>query len=1309
MDPITLPAYSPMVPVRRPHNAALALFAGLILLLAWGGVAISRGNGYIAPLWLANAVLAATILKSGWRNASYWVTTAFAALCLAAILNGDPPLFSPVLAAVNCAEAIGGSWLLLRWQKHVPDMADFRDLLRFALCCCGIAPALSGVVATFWLDPHDPLLGLSIWRYWFFADSLGMLIGGPIALVAIDTWSQRRAITRERTLEIAAILAANAVVAAIVFLQPAYPMFFVSLPLIILASFRLGVPGAAAAITVVGIIGTVGTLSGLGPAYMIGGTLATRVHLLQLFLAACFGISLPFAAAIAGRERIRLELKRSRDFSETLVSSMQEIVFRTDAERRWIFLNPAWETITGYSVAQSLGRSTTEYLLPEDRAQGDVRFSKIISGEVTEATLRQRFFNAAGECRHIETMLRRLAEPDGSFAGTIGTIRDITETVATQYALTESEARFRRLAETAPVGIFRAGATGGLTYVNRAWADKVGLSMEDALGNGWMRALVDPTPFMEQPAWQDFKPGDVRIRDNAFHGADGRELWFQTVNSPEFDENGVLTGFIGAIIDITEQRQSRIALAESKRLFETLADLSPAGIFRTDTEGRITYVNRAWMEFAGLSYEQSMGYGWSKAIHPDDLPRVSKTWNEAVQGAQKVRMDFRFLRDGVERWVEVLAVNEYDSDGKRIGFLGVDIDITERKAAEAALAASEEQLRLLAENATDAVFRLSLDGVCLYASPSFRHMLGIDPQRLIGQKILVRFHAEDADAVMATHRALAAGEMERSVTTFRWESLEHKGKWFWLEANSGLVRDPETHQPLEIISSIRDITVRKQLEFDLDSARRHAEVAAQAKSSFLANMSHEIRTPMNGVLGFTDLLLAEDPRPDQQQKLQMIAESGAAMMRLLNDILDLSKIEAGHVTLAHDRVDLRHLARSCAKLILPIAMRSGLDLRTEIADDVPNMVIGDGLRLRQIILNLLGNAAKFTEHGAITLSVAMVDGDVAISVGDTGIGIAPDRQAAIFGEFVQEDSSTERRYGGTGLGLSISSKLAKLMQGSLSLFSAVGIGTTITLRVPLPAAPHTAPAIKPTPAATLPPVPGARVLVAEDHEVNQLLIKAMLTRLGYDPVIARGGIEAVAMVQDAATHGNPFGLVLMDMQMPDIDGLVATQRIRQGGIAPATLPIIALTANAYASDIEACRAAGMQDHLAKPVRLAALDHAVRRWAIPPAKAPTETPLPASADPDLIAQFEARVQRTFAAIDMALGESDGPTPDPKQAIDAVQEALHLLAGTAAFFGKAELGTIAADLDDQLGAGHHVGTAAFLQAARAHLRAAAAERV
>ncbi|PTS81421.1 histidine kinase, partial [Sphingomonas sp. HMWF008] len=381
--------------------------------------------------------------------------------------------------------------------------------------------------------------------------------------------------------------------------------------------------------------------------------------------------------------------------------------------------------------------------------------------------------------------------------------------------------------------------------------------------------------------------------------------------------------------------------------------------------------------------------------------------------------------------------------------------------------------------------------------------------------------------------------------------------------------------------------------------------------------------------------------------------------------------------------------------------RGGIDLRTEIADDVPETVIGDGLRLRQIILNLLGNAAKFTDEGAIVLSVSVAETELVIAVGDTGIGIAADRQSAIFDSFVQADASTNKTYGGTGLGLAISTELAKLMGGRLSLFSALGVGTTVTLRIPLTSADDLVIEKRsPThPQTTLPPVAATRILVAEDHDVNQLLIKAMLTRLGHSPVIARNGSEAVAMVQDAFMQGQPFGLVLMDMQMPEIDGIEATRRIRSGPTAAAAVPIVALTANAYASDVDACRAAGMQDHLAKPVQLSALDHIVRRWAIAPAApAPAPTPVPASADPELIAQFDARIDRMFALLEAALAE-----PLNTQVIDDLREALHRLAGTAAFFGKAELGTTAATLDERLG--RLTATPEMLEDARTALRLAA----
>lgn len=1286
---------------------ARAAFAGLIFLLSWGGIALTQSGTTISPLWLANAVLAAVLLHNPRQAAAAgWIGAAFIGYFAANCLGHYPFLDCVVLAAVNCAEAALGCWLVLRWQQRVPDMTHLPDVLRFVLCCGIAAPLLAGLAAAAWIAIPAGRALAPLWFEWSVADGLGTMILGPILLIGMHAWVRRDTISSAPAGEVALILGGNALVTMVVFGQSSFPLLFLALPMVILATFRLGVLGTAAAITVVSVIATAGTISGTGPITLIEASLATRIHMLQLFLVTAFAIGLPFASALAGRDRDRAELKRSRDFSDTLVSTMQEVVFRTDAEGRWIFLNPAWQTLTGYTVAESLGWPTSRLLHPDDKVQAGKGYPNIVSGAVTEATLNHRFYTKSGESRQIEVTLRRLAREDGAFDGTIGTIRDITHAVATQRALADSEARFRRVAEAAPVGIYVAGADGGITYSNKAWSDKVGMSVEESLGNGWMAALADPEDYFRQPPWVDFTPGEVRQREVAFRRPDGGISWIHIANSAEFDDEGRVSGFIGAMVDITEQRAANEALAESQRLFEALAKLSPAGIFRADVAGGVTYVNAAWQSVTDLAEHEAMGSEWGAAIHPDDVARVSELWAEVVQGSGELRTEFRFRhKDNSDHWVDLMTAPEVDAAGKRIGFIGVNIDISERKRAEVVLAEREEQLRLLAENATDAVFRLSLDGVCLYASPSVGEMIGVAPGQLIGKNMLRRFHPDDTAAVQAAYSALSSGDVERLVIAYRAEPLDaaRAGTWVWLESNSGLVRDPHTHEPREIICSVRDISVRKELEFELDRARRHAEVAAQAKSSFLANMSHEIRTPMNGVLGFAELLLAESPRPDQQQKLQMIADSGQSMMRLLNDILDLSKIEAGHVTLAQDHIDLRHLAQGCATLIMPLTTRAGIDLRTEIADDVPARVIGDGLRLRQIILNLLGNAAKFTAEGTILLGVAVAEGELVISVGDTGIGIAADRQAAIFDNFVQADAATTRTYGGTGLGLAISTELAKLMGGRLSLFSALGVGTTVTLRIPLVVVPDGAsatPVAPVKPAAALPPIAATRILVAEDHDVNQLLIKAMLTRLGHSPVIARNGIEAVAMVQDAFLLGQPFGLVLMDMQMPEIDGIEATRRIRSGGTAAAAVPIVALTANAYASDVDACHAAGMQDHLAKPVQLAALDHIVRRWAIAPADAaPVPSAIPASADPDLIAQFDARMQRMFDMLDIALA---GPlTP---AVIDDLRDALHKLAGTAAFFGQGDLGTMAANLDERLGS--DVATPEMLEVARADMRRVAA---
>ena len=552
----------------------------------------------------------------------------------------------------------------------------------------------------------------------------------------------------------------------------------------------------------------------------------------------------------------------------------------------------------------------------------------------------------------------------------------------------------------------------------------------------------------------------------------------------------------------------------------------------------------------------------------------------------------------------------------------------------------EQQLSLLATNATDAVFRLGLDGIFHYASPSTRLVFGIDPALVPGQHLLFGVHPEDRAALGDVLERLASGDGDHAIIAYRTARPEGED-WRWVESSAGLVRDADG-EPSEIIAAVRDISKRKALELELKAARKHAETAVRAKAAFLANMSHEIRTPMNGVLGFADVLLADDLAPAQRRHVELIADSGRAMMRLLNDILDLSKVDAGQMEIANEAFDLRHALKGCARLMLPAIEQKGLTLTVEIADDIPAAICGDGLRVRQVVLNLLGNAAKFTLEGSVSLRANMIGSadapQVSIEIQDSGIGIEASRQGAIFEPFVQADAGTAGRFGGTGLGLSISARLARLMGGTLSLESTAGQGSRFTLTLPFVAAAHCG---EPFETGLLRARPDAafaagsgrqrRILVAEDHDINQLLITTMLTQLGCDVTIAPDGAEAVAMVMAAKRSDAPFDLVLMDSQMPVLDGPGAARRIRAAGVTPADLPIVALTANAFADDVAISLSAGMQAHIAKPVTLAELGRTIERWTHDRADAAEAVAPPPPSAPSIREKYSARKRETLEAV------------------------------------------------------------------------------
>ncbi|MBX7497056.1 MASE1 domain-containing protein [Qipengyuania sp. 6B39] len=607
------------------------------------------------------------------------------------------------------------------------------------------------------------------------------------------------------------------------------------------------------------------------------------------------------------------------------------------------------------------------------------------------------------------------------------------------------------------------------------------------------------------------------------------------------------------------------------------------------------------------------------------------------------------------------------------------------------LVRQKAELALLAENLTDAILRVDPQGICTYASPSTTAVLGMPPDEFIGRPIADRLHPETSEAIVEVERRLNSGVALKERLTYRRYLDDESGEAIYIEADCAVAQNVETGEHEGIVVSARDVTARVILERRLKQAMHHAENAARAKAQFLANMSHEIRTPMNGVLGFAELLQRMELGGEAGRYAELIERSGRSMMMLLNDILDISKIESGQLKVTSEPVAIGELAADCVELHLAQAERKGIALTCRIEDDIPPLVASDPLRLRQVLLNLIGNAVKFTESGGIEVVVMREDSRLAISVEDTGIGIDGARLDHIFDPFVQAEGETTRRFGGTGLGLSISRQLAELLGGTLSVDSMPGVGSRFTLRLPVLEVEDRRKASGNRRRAVdrAPPRRG-RILLAEDHDINRMLVTAMLEDLGQDVAIAEDGVAAIEMACEAHYAGAPFDLVLMDIQMPGCDGYAATRAIRADGISANALPIVALTANAYPEDVAAAREAGMQAHLAKPLVFEDLAAALARWLPMRIVASDESPMPSPApsqgatqvrQAELDERWQLRRSEAIEAVSEAIrgGTLDGT------AVEELARTVHKLAGTAGMFGEEELGTRAAALERALKSG------------------------
>jgi PAS domain S-box-containing protein len=539
-------------------------------------------------------------------------------------------------------------------------------------------------------------------------------------------------------------------------------------------------------------------------------------------------------------------------------------------------------------------------------------------------------------------------------------------------------------------------------------------------------------------------------------------------------------------------------------------------------------------------------------------------------------------------------VSQRDETGAVEAVFGALFDVTERTRAEMALIDSEARFRLLAENMSDMVVRIGPKGEVLYTSPAIRRISGYGPEESALKFGRDSIHPDDFAGFIESVTELRRGEMPTG-TRLRHRRKRRDGAYVWLEGNPTAVFD-ENGQLVEIIDVIRDITAQKAMEEELQAARDAAEAASKVKSQFLSNMSHELRTPLTAVLGFSSLL---ERQPDLSERslsyVERLSTAGKALLSIINDVLDFSKLEAGRLEMAPRVISPADLIRDAVELFAAEAEGKGVALTVSGLEGLLPRVLADPDRLRQILLNLVGNAVKFTDAGEVCASARYLrHGRLEVTVTDSGPGIARNQRSRLFQRFSQIDGSSTRRHGGSGLGLAICKGLVEAMGGEIGVRSRAGAGASFWFVVPVPAAAEGG--LEPAEPAAPVPRRGARVLVVDDHPVNRQLVRAILEPFGVMVEEAGDGRSGVAIACE-----RPFDVILMDMRMPDVDGLSAMTAIRGAEGPNQSAPILAFSAEN--DDGEALPVGGFDGRLVKPLTASDLLIAVARFTGPRGAAP----------------------------------------------------------------------------------------------------------
>jgi PAS domain S-box-containing protein len=805
-------------------------------------------------------------------------------------------------------------------------------------------------------------------------------------------------------------------------------------------------------------------------------------------------------------------------------------------------------------------------------------------------------------------------------------------------ALRESEERWRSLTEALPQLVWSATPDGACDYFSAQWTEHTGVAEAGLLDWRWLETLHpedrEPTRQFWLESVAERHPYDVEYR---VRRRDGEYRWFKTRGVPIRDGAGNVVKWFGTCTDITDLRQTQEALAESEHRFRGTFENAAVGIAHTDLEGRFLRVNQKLCDILGYSRDELLARNVQDVTHPDDRGADQEQFPSLLRGeVSSVSRDKRYIRrDRSVVWVAVSVSLQRDAAGRPLNVISVARDIDHRKRLEKELRQAREaeaERARLAEFGRDVGIALSqgdtlrellqpcAEAAVRYLGAAFARVWWLPP----GKDVLEL----QASAGLYTHLdgphariplgQLKIGRIARErrpilTNTVQGDPCISDPDWarregmiafagFPLVVKDRLLgvfgmfsRRPLSGAVLQTLESVAGVIAlgieRKQQEGELRRAVEAAEAANRAKDEFLANVSHEIRTPMNAILGMTELALDTELNEDQRQSLKTVKSAADNLLGIINALLDFAKMEAGKLELDPAAFSLRGALGDTLRALAVRAHKKGVELISQVQPDVPDALVGDAGRLRQVLLNLVGNAIKFTEQGEVEVHVSQDRGPMGplsaptevllrFEVRDTGIGIPPEKQEAIFRAFEQEDTSTTRKYGGTGLGLTIASRLAALMGGAITVQSEPGRGSTFAFTARFGRQPR-----PPEPAVSWPPVPlrGLPVLVVDDNATNRHILEGWLRAWHLKPDSVGDGVAALDALWGAVSAGRPYPLVLLDGRMPDTDGLALAAKVRKRAELSATR-IILLTSGDRPGDLARSRQQRVDAHLLKPVQ-----------------------------------------------------------------------------------------------------------------------------